>query len=134
MKIEVFSLCDAATADTSGKLNLLGAFDTLFAPTAPFAHPSCTIALRMRFEAGDEGTHPIELRVVDSDGKALIQPMKATVSVTPTPEIRTISRNFVLNIQQLRLPKFGEYRIDLFYNNQPAGYVPLYALQNTQAI
>lgn len=128
MKIEVFTLCDAATADNSGKLNLLGAFDTLFATVEPIVHPSCAVALRMRFEPGDEGTHPIELRLLDGDGKALLPPMKASVTVGPASEIRTASRNFVLNFQQLRLPKFGEYRIDLFYKNQPAGWIPIYAL------
>ena len=134
MKIEVFTLCDAATADSSGKLNLLGAFDTLFAGTAPLMHPSCAVALRMRFELGDEGVHPIELRLVDSDGKDVLPPMKASVTVGPHKEVRTASRNFVLNFQQLRLPKFGEYRVDLFYKNQPAGWIPLYAMETSDQL
>lgn len=129
MKIEVFALCDAATGDNSGKLNLLGAFDTLFGANEPLVHASCAVALRMRFEPTDEGTHPIELRLLDGDGKTLIPPMKANVTVGPASEVRTVSRNFILNFQQLRLPKFGEYRIDLFYRGQPAGWIPLYALK-----
>lgn len=130
MKLEAFTLCDAATADNSGKLNILGAFDSLFAPTAPLTHPACSVALRMRFDAVDEGTHAIELRLVNSDGQGVLPPMKANVGVNASPDLRTISRNFVLNIQQLKLPHFGEYRVDLFYDGAPVGSIPLYAMQN----
>ena len=128
MKIEVFTICDAATADPSGKLNLLGAFDTLFAPAAPLTHPACAIALRVRFDASDAGTWPIELRLVDIDGHSVLPPMKAAINVVPMEDLRTVSRNFILNFQQLKLPKFGEYRVDLFFNEKPAGSIPLYAM------
>ena len=130
--MEVFTLCDAATADQSGKLNLLGAFDTLFAPQAPLTHPSCALALRMRFEPSEEGTQNLELRFVDSDGKPLLQPMKTPVKIEPLPEVRTHSRNFIVNFQQLKLPKFGEYRIDLFFNGGAVASLPLYAVEVKQ--
>ena len=38
MNIQVAVLCDAAT-DDNGKLNLLGAFDTIYAPQTPAVHP-----------------------------------------------------------------------------------------------
>ena len=52
MNIEVFSLCDAATIE-GGKLNMLGAFDTIMAEKVPVVHPQCTIALRLRFNASE---------------------------------------------------------------------------------
>ena len=36
--IEIFTLCDAA-ADYQGRLNILGVFDTIFAPQMPASHP-----------------------------------------------------------------------------------------------
>ena len=132
MKLELFTLCDAATADHSGKLNLLGAFDTLFARQAPLTHPSCAVALRMRFDPAEDGTHSLELRFVDSDGKPLLQPMKAPITIVASPDTRTHSRNFIVNFQQLRLPAFGEYRIDLFFDGQAVSTHPLYAIQPKQ--
>jgi hypothetical protein len=132
MKLEVFTLCDAATADQAGKLNLLGAFDTLFASTAPLTHPACAIAIRLRFGSADEGDHVMELRFVDSDGKQLLQPVKANIQIGPGNESRTLSRNFVLNFQQLKLPKFGEYTIDFLFDSQPVSSIPLYAVENKQ--
>ena len=48
MNIEAFLLCDAATGH-QGKLNVLGAFDTIYAKQLPVIHPACAIALRIRF-------------------------------------------------------------------------------------
>ena len=48
MNIQVAVLCDAAT-DDNGKLNLLGAFDTIYTQQLPAIHPQCSIALRVTF-------------------------------------------------------------------------------------
>lgn len=129
MKLEIFSLCDAATADQSGKLNLLGAFDSLFAQQLPITHPACAIALRVRFEAAEEGAHSLEIRLSDSDGKPLMQPIKADIQIPSNPDPRSLARNFVLNFQQLKLPKFGEYAIDLLMDGKIMGSIPLYTVQ-----
>ena len=54
MRVEVFSLCDAATTD-GGKLNLLGAFDAIWVKTMPVVHAQCAIALRVRFSRSERG-------------------------------------------------------------------------------
>ena len=129
MKLELFSLCDAATSDPSGKLNILGAFDSLFSAQAPITHPACAVALRLRFEAADEGTHALEIRLTDSDGKPLLQPIKASIQIPPNSDPRSLARNFVLNFQQLKLSKFGEYAIDLFMDGASVSSIPLYISQ-----
>ncbi len=55
MKIEIFTLCDAATTDAAGKLNILGSFDRLNAVQAPITHPQCALAIKLRFERVEEG-------------------------------------------------------------------------------
>ena len=47
MTIQVAVLCDAAT-DESGKLNLLGAFDTIYTQQLPAVHPQCSVRLAER--------------------------------------------------------------------------------------
>jgi hypothetical protein len=49
MTIQVAVLCDAAT-DYNGKLNLLGTFDTIYAPEMPMQHPQCAVAVRIAFD------------------------------------------------------------------------------------
>src|SRR4029434_1912366 len=65
MNIQVAVLCDAAT-DENGKLNLLGAFDTIYTQQLPAVHPQCSIALRITFGNEDEGSHKLKLTFVDA--------------------------------------------------------------------
>ena len=72
MNIQVAVLCDAAT-DDNGKLNLLGAFDTIYTQQLPAVHPQCSIALRVTFSSEDEGKHNLQLNFVDADGRSIAQ-------------------------------------------------------------
>ena len=72
MNIQVAVLCDAAT-DDNAKLNLLGAFDTIFAPQMPAVHPQCAVALRVTFMPGDEGTRKLSLNFINADGRSIMQ-------------------------------------------------------------
>ena len=72
MNIQVAVLCDAAT-DDNGKLNLLGAFDTIFAAQLPAVHPQCAVALRVTFMSGDEGARKLRHNFVNADGRAIIK-------------------------------------------------------------
>ena len=80
MNIQVAVLCDAATED-NGKLNLLGAFDTIYAPQLPAVHPQCAVALRVTFTAGDEGQHKLTLNFINADGHAIMPPIEIPVAV-----------------------------------------------------
>jgi hypothetical protein len=64
MKVELFALCDAATADAGGKLNILGVFDRLNAREAPVTHPLCALAVRLRFERLEEGQKRVRVSFV----------------------------------------------------------------------
>ena len=72
MNIQVAVLCDAAT-DDNGKLNLLGAFDTIYTQQLPAIHPQCSIALRVTFFSGDEGKHELKINFVDADGRSIMR-------------------------------------------------------------
>ena len=78
MNIQVAVLCDAAT-DDNGKLNLLGAFDTIYAPQLPAVHPQCSVALRVTFMSGDVGERKLKLNFVNADGRAIMPPIEIPV-------------------------------------------------------
>ena len=80
MNIQVAVLCDAAT-DDNGKLNLLGAFDTIYAPQLPAVHPQCSVALRVTFMSGDVGARKLKLNFVNADGRAIMPPIEIPVEV-----------------------------------------------------
>ena len=125
MNIQVAVLCDAAT-DDNGKLNLLGAFDTIYARELPAIHPQCAVALRVTFLGGDEGKRQLKLNFVDADGHAIMPPIEIPVEVVLPEDMHFGTRNFIINIQQLTLPKPGLYSVDVFMDNQQKGSIPLH--------
>jgi hypothetical protein len=131
MNIEVFSLCDAATVDTAGKLNVLGAFDTIWSGNMPAVYPQCAIALRIRFEGIERGEHRVTVNFVDEDGKHIIPSAKGAVNINFPDEQRSGSANLVLNLQMLKLEKYGEYSIDLTVDGRSEGSLPLFVREKS---
>jgi len=128
MNIEVYSLCDAATNDT-GKLNILGVFDSIWARELPVTHPQCAIALRIRFDSIERGEHRVAVTFVDLDGKNIITPANGVIKVDFPDGQRSGSANLILNIQMLKLEKYGEYSIDLAIDGRSEGSLPLFVIQ-----
>ncbi len=129
MNIEVYALCDAATNDL-GKLNLLGAFDSIVASQLPVIHPQCAIALRIRFESIEQGEHKVTVTFVDLDGKNILAPATGNINVNLPDGRRSGSANLILNIQRLKLERYGEYSIDLAIDGRSEGSLPLFVIQS----
>jgi hypothetical protein len=112
MNIQVAVLCDAAT-DDNGKLNLLGAFDTIYAPQMPAVHPQCAVALRLTFMPGDEGTRKLTLNFINADGHSIMQGIELPVPVT------------LPDIQQLKFAEPGLYSVDVRLDDESQTGIPL---------
>ena len=128
MDIQIVALCDAAT-DSHGKLNLLGAFDTINTQQLPAIHPQCSIALRIVFQKIEEGKHKLKLNFVDEDGKFVMPSIDIPVEVALPGDASFISRNFVINIQQLKFNKPGSYSIDVALDGRQEASIPLLVRQ-----
>jgi len=125
MKVEIFTLCDAATVDTGGKLNILGSFDRLNATQVPVVHPQCSLAIKLRFERLEEGKKRLRLAFVDSDGAPVMATIDAATEVQVKGNDSTATVSLALNIQQLKIPKFGDYSIDLAVDDRHEASIPL---------
>jgi hypothetical protein len=124
MTIQVAVLCDAAT-DYNGKLNLLGTFDTIYAPKMPTEHPQCSVAVRIAFDRNEEGRHALNLNFVDEDGQPIMKSMQIPIEVFFPPDATFISRNLVVNILQLTFSRAGLYSVDLSVDEHPLSSIPL---------
>src|SRR6185436_19013904 len=124
MIIQLAVLCDAAT-DYSGKLNILGTFDTILTSQLPAVHPQCSVALRMTFNKIEEGSHKIKMNFVDEDGKLVMPAIDMPVDVLLPGDANFLVRNFVINIQQLKFEKPGNYSIDVAVDGRQEISIPL---------
>jgi hypothetical protein len=124
MNIQVAVLCDAAT-DDQGKLNLLGAFDTIYTQQLPAVHPQCSIALRVTFGSEDEGARKLRLSFVDADGRSIMPGIDIPVEVSLPGDSHFGTRNFIVNIQQLKFELPGLYSIDIALDEKTQANIPL---------
>jgi hypothetical protein len=124
MNIQVAVLCDAAT-DSQGKLNLLGAFDTIFTPVLPAEHPQCSVALRATFAPDEEGAHQLKLSLLDDDGRGMMPPIEIPVTIALPDDSHFVSRNFIINIQQLRFDRPGCFLVDVALDGRSQTSIPL---------
>ena len=108
MNIQVAVLCDAAT-DDNGKLNLLGCFDTIYAPQMPAVHPQCSVALRVTFQPEDEGTASSASTSSTPTASPSCRPSNCRCPSTLPDEAHFLTRNFIFNIQQLNFAEPGLY-------------------------
>src|SRR5262249_16127 len=128
MKVEILTLCDAATVDAANKLNILGAFDRLNGAAEPITHPQCALAVKLRFERIEEGNKKIRITFVDADGAPVMPAIDVTADVRIPGQESSAAASFVVGIQQLKLPKFGEYSIDLAVGGRHERSVPLFVV------
>lgn len=133
MDVEAFLLCDAAT-DQQGKLNVLGAFDTVFAKNVPAVHPACAVAARVRFSKVEEGEHAVRICVIDQDGKEVVPKLDGKVSVRVAEDAGSTAVNLVLNFQRLKLPDYGEYSIDLAVDGEQKASLPFFVRSSQTTI
>jgi hypothetical protein len=125
MRIEIIAICDAAT-ESQGKLNLLGAFANIWTAQVPVTHPHCSIAMRVRFFEGEEGSHAFSLTFADSDGKDVIPPLTGNLDVAMMGDAGSAVANLILNLNNLLIHQYGEYTIDAVIDGHHLASLPLY--------
>ncbi len=130
MDIEIFTLCDAA-ADYQGRLNILGVFDTIFAPQMPAAHPFCSVALRIRFQKTEAGQHRLTVHIVNIDGNLLIPAIEGAIGIEILGNSQIASANVVLNLGQLQFKTYGEYAINLAIDGRQEASLPFWVRERT---
>src|SRR5690349_12816699 len=111
MEIEIFTLADFAQ-DSQSKLTIVGTFDSIHSKQFPATHPSCAIACRLRFSEKETGDHQFKLRLIDSNGKEVIQPIHGNMHIGDPPNGQFSSLNIVVNFNQLKLEKPGRYSFE----------------------
>jgi len=125
MNIEAFLLCDAAT-DQNGKLNVLGAFDNIFAKETPTRHRACSIAARIRFSKIEAGDHTVKIFIIDADGNSIGPKLEGGISVRIGDDADAVAVNLILNMQNLEFQQYGQYQIDLAIDDTVQASLPLH--------
>ena len=128
MNIQVAVLCDSATEYQ----NRLCIFDTIRTHKLPATKPQCSIALQILWTKIEEGSHTIKTRFMDDDGNPTLKPVNSSVEVIIPPISSFVTTNHILNIQQLKFTKTGNYLIVIDIDGKMATEIQLQVLQIEQ--
>jgi hypothetical protein len=124
MNVELFAACDFAQ-DNSGKLTVVGCFDTINTRALPAKHPFMSVAARLRFMIHELGKHRIRLVFKDPEGGMVVPPFEGEIDISNLGT-DTSSFSFVLNNVGIEFKNAGKHEISLFVDDKPISSIPLY--------
>ena len=133
MKVSIFTYCDFASFYGTG-LCLMGATDQIGIPQIP-ADKSGFIVARVHFERGDEGAHTFVSSIIDEDGKPIVKCESKPTTVTKfedAPHKNEIKFHYKFDFLRFRIPKYGEYVLELRDNGQVCATVPMIVFCSNQ--
>jgi hypothetical protein len=87
--------------------------------------------LRITFFSGDEGNHTLRFNFVDADGRSIMPNFPPIpLEIVLPDEVHFGTRNFIINIQQLKFENPGLYSIDIRLDDQTQASIPLLVKHN----
>ena len=135
MKLEIFTLCDAAT-DERGKLNIVGAFDRIISASVPAVHSSCSLVARVLLEGEEKHLeHTISINFLDPSKKVFIKTNSGRFRVKPEEDEQATARaNIIMDIQGMKLDEYGDYEIQLSIDDELHATTPFYVVNTPKGL
>ena len=126
MEIDVALLADAATIDSSGKLNILGIFDRITAQSFPAQHSRISLVLRFAAGLQEAGTHQVEIRLRDPSGGEVVR-LNGQMQLGPGSRGAggVVKVPHVLNLDGMVFPEPGLYNFDVRIDGEHHASIPL---------
>ncbi|MDP2728189.1 MAG: hypothetical protein Q8P59_11685, partial [Dehalococcoidia bacterium] len=134
MEVPLALLADYANVTQEGKLNIMGIFGGILAPSFPTVH--LAMRLVMNFEAGpaEKGTSKrIEVKLLDQDGGVRLG-LSADILVPNEPLPLTVSINQIIEINHLQFNSPGDYSFDILINGETKKRLPFSVEQLPPAV
>lgn len=112
MKILIMTTADyAAVEPQSGKLNILGTFDTISARVFPVTHPRMCLVLKFEGQIGDTSPmHKLSVAFADVDGNELFRVEGQFEMSSQSPGVPP-QHAVVMEFNDLSFARPGEYRV-----------------------
>jgi hypothetical protein len=129
MVLDFAFICDYA--ESGNKISALGiGFDTIYASQVPCVHPNFHLVAQFRASVAEAGDKEITLRLIDADGKDVIEPLSGTVNIPPPPPggVESTGR-LVVGFGGIQFPKYSQYALHVVVQGNEMIRVPLRVAQ-----
>ncbi len=127
MKTEIFTLCDIAR-EQSGKLTIVGTFDTIISRNFPCVHPRLSIVVRIRFDLWEFGVHSFRIETRDLDGEMILEPVTGRLIAKGVGNATAVS-HVLYSVTNLKCKSSGIVNFILYIDDKERTSIPLYLRQ-----
>jgi hypothetical protein len=125
VRVKVALLADYSNVSREGKLNILGIFDTIYAPTFPTTHAHMQLVIR--FEGGPEEagtTRQLEIQFQAQDGAVLFR-LPGTLGVQRGEVGELVRADHILTLNNVTFEHPGRYAFQIVLDGRAEATVPL---------
>ncbi|MDR0553838.1 MAG: hypothetical protein LBG76_03430 [Treponema sp.] len=124
MKTEIFTFCDFAQ-ENSGKLTIVGTFDTIIARNFPCIHPQLSVVIRLRFDLWEFSNHSFRIETRALDNEMNMDAISGNIEVKGVGNATAVS-HLVFAISNLRFRSSGVVNFVLYIDEKELTSIPLY--------
>ena len=128
MELDFALIADAANVSQEGKLNILGIFDTIWAREFPVRHAAMVFVLRVKADFTDQGSHTLEVRLLDADGEQLFR-AEGPIQVPGSAPGRPVKPHVIMGLSGVSFRSPGDYSFEVMIDGQHLKSVPLYIME-----
>jgi len=129
MDVKLALLADYSNISREGKLNILGVFDLIRARGFPAVHRSMQLIMMLEAESVEADTDKdIQVKLIDADGRKVFEIGAQMKLPSPRPG-EMIKSNQMLNLNDIRFEKPGDYVFHIMINGDLKRSVPVKLIQ-----
>ena len=129
MEVEIFTLCEFAHTYEGNKLTIVGTFDGISAQQFPVQHPTCSIAIKLRFAESETGQHTLLLKMVNDKGTAVFPELQGNIEVGRPAPGQHAAVAMAIHLNQIPFVKAGRYSFELHIDGEWRAGLPLLVSQ-----
>lgn len=124
MNVPLALLADSANISQEGKLNVLGAFNTIYAPSFPVVHPAMVLVLQLMASPAEYGqTKKLKVTILDADANHIAS-FGGDLQVNTPDDLGAPNNDYsVIHIPPMPFPHAGDYAIYILIGGEDKAQV-----------
>lgn len=125
MEVKLALLADYANVTKEGKLNLLGLFEQINAPSLPWVHPHMQLVLLLEATPAEwDSSKKVEIKLLDADGNSKLS-LSSNLKIPRGQSGRNVSINSLIGINNLKFDVAGDYAFHVLIGEDDKRTIPL---------
>lgn len=128
MDVTIALVADAANISREGKLNVLGAFNNIFATSYPATHPEMQLVLRIQASASEQGFRKsLKVLLLDADGNQQEGFRLSGEFDVPAPGRpgQKAQMETIIRLIGTTFPHEGDYSLAILINEEEKAFIPI---------